>query len=36
MRRNDWAAQIRGKNVDMNIMMATYPEAEGGIKIRGT
>jgi hypothetical protein len=36
MRRDDLAAQIRGKNVDTNIMMGTYTEAEGRSKIRGT
>jgi hypothetical protein len=29
-----WFAQISGKNVDMNIMVRTYSEAECGIKIR--
>jgi hypothetical protein len=33
MRRSDLGAQISGKNVDVNIMMGTYTEAEGGIKI---
>jgi hypothetical protein len=36
MRRSDLGAQISGKNVDVNIMMGTYTEAEGGIKISRT